>query len=43
MKKGTYRYYGVLLGLPLESPIFTYRLEEDDTSPEELLLSLIHI
>ena len=37
MKKGTYRYYGVLLGLPLESPIFTYRLEEDDTSPEELL------
>lgn len=37
MKKGTYRYYGVLLGLPLESPIFTYRLEEDDHSPEELL------
>ena len=37
MKKGTYRYYGVLLGLPLESPIFTYRLEEDGTSPEELL------
>lgn len=37
MKKSTYRYYGVLLGLPLESPIFTYRLEEDDTSPEELL------
>ena len=37
MKKGTYRYYGVLLGLPLESPIFTYRLEEDDTSPKELL------
>ena len=37
MKKGTYRYYGVLLGLPLESPIFTYRLEEDDTSPEKLL------
>ena len=37
MKKGTCRYYGVLLGLPLESPIFTYRLDEDDHSPEELL------
>ena len=37
MKKGTYRYYGVLLGLPLGAPIFTYRCEEDGASPDELL------
>lgn len=37
MKKGTYRYYGVLLGLPLGTPIFTYRCEEDCASPVELL------
>ena len=37
MKKGTYRYYGVLLGLPLGTPIFTYRCEEDCASPDELL------
>lgn len=33
----SYRYYGVLLPLPLEQPILTYRRPADETAPEALL------
>lgn len=33
----TYRYYGVLLSIPIEQPILTYRWAADETDPEALL------
>lgn len=33
----TYRYYGVLLSIPIEQPILTYRWSADETDPESLV------
>lgn len=32
-----YRYYGVLLSIPIEQPILTYRWPADETDPESLV------